>query len=219
MKIIFEDESIVVCIKPEGLLSQSDSAGGESAVLRLRSITGAQIYPVHRLDKTTMGIMVYAKTTWAAAVLSRDIADHRLEKRYVALVHGRPEQPSGQMQDMLFFDRRKNKSFVVKKERSGVKKALLEYTLTDSRNCHSGVVSSLDISLKTGRTHQIRVQCATRQMPLLGDRRYGAQDDFKKIALCAYSLKFRHPVSLEDLVFDIRQSEEYSNWFKFFNVT
>ena len=216
MRIVFEDESIVVGIKPEGLLSQSDSTGGESAVSCLQQLTGSEIYPVHRLDRTTMGLMVFAKNTHSAAVLSRDITEHRLEKRYIALVHGRPEKPSGEMRDMLFFDRKKNKSFVVKKERSGVKKAVLEYTVIEETEHSFGAVSSLDIRLETGRTHQIRVQCASRKMPLLGDRRYGAQDEFKKIALCAYRLELQHPKSREKLEFDITSAPEFSEWKNYF---
>lgn len=216
MKIVFSDQNIVVCIKPEGVLSQSDSTGGESAVSCLRELTGGEIYPVHRLDRTTMGLMVFARTARAASALSRDIAEHRFEKRYMALVHGKPEECRGEMQDLLFFDRRKNKSFVVKKERAGVKSAVLDYALLNFGETPSGTVSGLDITLQTGRTHQIRVQCASRGMPLLGDRRYGAQDGFKKIALCAYSLEFPHPISGEKLKLDIRDTDEFSEWKNYF---
>lgn len=216
MKIVFEDKNIVICIKPEGMLSQSDNDGGESAVSRLQALTGGEIYPVHRLDRTTMGLMVFAKTARAASALSRDIAEHRFNKRYIALVHGRPQESRGEMQDLLFFDRRKNKSFVVKKERAGVKKAVLDYVLLNFGETPCGTVSGLEIMLQTGRTHQIRVQCASRGMPLLGDRRYGAQDEFKKIALCAFSLEFPHPESGETLKFDIRDTAEFSEWKNYF---
>lgn len=218
MKIIFEDENIVVCVKPEGVLSQSDSAGGESAVSLLSGITDGEIYPVHRLDRTTMGLMVFAKTSLAAAKLCRDIEEHNLKKKYVALVHGKPAQESGEMCDLLFFDRKKNKSFVAKKERAGVKKAVLNYRLSNLGELSCGTVSALDISLETGRTHQIRVQCASRKMPLLGDRRYGAQDEFKKIALCACELEFLHPKSREKMLFNIKNTEEFFNWIKYFNA-
>ena len=131
MKILYEDSAVVVCIKPRGILSQSDKKGGESMVTILNEHTGGEIFPVHRLDKETGGVMVYAKTQKAAAKLSRDISEHRFYKEYLAILHGVPEENSGTLCDLLFHDRAKNKSYVAKRERKGVKKAELYYEVLE----------------------------------------------------------------------------------------
>ncbi len=213
MKVIFQDSEIVVCIKPEGLLSQTDNNGKDNAVDRLKEICGCEIYPVHRLDKTTMGLMVFAKTKQSAAALSAAIASGELAKIYTALVHNKPLEKEGEMRDLLFFDRSKNKSFVANKKRAGVKEAILNYKVSQyfEDSCE------LSINLKTGRTHQIRVQCASRGMALLGDHRYGARDEYKKIALCARELKFCHPTTQRVMEFSITSSEEYIVWRRYFS--
>ncbi len=201
MKIIFEDDYIIVCIKPTGLLSQADSGGGKSMISLLQAHTGDTVYPLHRLDREVGGIMVYAKTQKAASVLSRDIAEQKLKKEYLALIHGAPEIATGEMKDFLFKDSRQNKVFVVKKERKGVKKASLEYELLNTKELENEKLSVVRILLHTGRTHQIRVQFASRKMSLAGDRKYGAKDSFKEIGLWSYSLSLCHPKTKENLNF------------------
>ncbi len=196
MKIIFEDESIIVCIKPMGILSQADSKGGESMITLLEEHTKGVIYPLHRLDKEVGGVMVYAKTKSAAAILSKDIGEQKFKKEYLALIHGKPDE-KGEMVDLLFKDSKKNKSFVVKKERRGVKKASLEYELINSND----ELSVVKILLHTGRTHQIRVQFASCKMPLVADRKYGAKDEFNEIGLWSYRISFVHPKSKEAVSF------------------
>ncbi len=214
MKVLFEDSQIIVVIKPQGVLSQSDANGRESMVELLTASVGSPVYPVHRLDRTTLGLMVFAKTPSAAAELSRQIASGQMTKKYIAAVHGTATPPAGDMTDLLYFDRRKNKSFVVRRERAGVKKAVLHYeTLTASSD-----FSVLEITLETGRTHQIRVQCASRGMPLWGDHRYGAKDDFPEIALCAHTLSFRHPQTAEDLTFQMNGTDEFEEFRRRFSV-
>ncbi|MBQ3057919.1 MAG: RluA family pseudouridine synthase [Clostridia bacterium] len=202
MEVLYSDEHIVVCIKPVGILSQADSLGGESMITLLSKMYGCEIYPLHRLDKGVSGVMVYAKTKFAAAKLSRDIAEHRFKKEYLAVVHGVPEN-SGEMVDLLFKDSRKNKSFVVDRKRKGVKEASLQYKLikTDGQN------SLVEILLHTGRTHQIRVQFAFRKMSLLGDKKYGADDEYKNIALFSYRISFNHPKTNEQITFKADESE------------
>ncbi len=199
--IIFEDESIIVCLKPYGLISQSDSYGRENMVSLLENHCDSQIYPLHRLDREVEGIMVYAKTKVAAAALSRDIAENNFKKRYIALVHGRPSEDCGKMQDLLFKDSKKNKSFVVDRERRGVKKASLEYKVLKTVEIENETFSLLEILLHTGRTHQIRVQFSSRGMPLVADKKYGARDNFVQIGLWSYSLEFNHPLTKESLLF------------------
>ena len=205
MEILYEDSSVIVVIKPQGILSQSDKNGGESLVTRLSEHTGGEIFPVHRLDKETGGVMVYAKTQKAAAVLSRDISEHRFYKEYLALVHGVPETQEDTLCDLIFFDRTKNKSYVVKRERKGVKKAELCYEVLETKEEDGEKYSLLRVVLHTGRTHQIRVQFAYRKMPLLGDRKYGAQDGCKSLGLLAAKLKFFHPETGEEMEFTAKE--------------
>ena len=202
MKIIFEDDYIIVCIKPMGILSQTDSSGGESMISILENHTSGSIYPLHRLDREVGGVMVYAKTQKAASLLSRDIANRDFKKEYIALVHGKPIENNGEMKDLLFKDSSKNKVFVVKKERKGVKKASLEYEVLNTTEFENDIYSVVRILLHTGRTHQIRVQFASRKMSLAGDRKYGARDSFKEIGLWSYRLSFTHPKTKESLIFN-----------------
>jgi len=197
MKVLFEDKSIIVCIKERGLISQSDSAGAKSMITELEKLCGTEIYPLHRLDREVGGVMVYAKTKSAAAGLSKDIQEHSFIKEYIALIHGNPENKEGQMRDLLFKDSKKNKSYVVKRERKGVKEALLNYELLESDNGFSKVL----IKLLTGRTHQIRVQFASRKMPLVGDKKYGAKDKAETIGLWSYRITFKHPETGEIVSF------------------
>jgi len=201
MQILFEDEEIVVCVKPRGILSQADSNGGISMITELADKCGCAIYPLHRLDKEVGGVMVYAKTKFAAAFLSNEIKAHKFVKEYIALVHSKPQNKSGEMRDLLFKDSRKNKSFVVKRERKGVKEAILEYELIESFLIENREYSKVKIRLHTGRTHQIRVQFASRKMPLIADKKYGANDSFKTIGLWSYRISFTHPKTEEKLSF------------------
>lgn len=196
MNILYEDKHIIVSQKQRGLLSQ-DGNGKPSFTDKIKEHTKTEVYPVHRLDKDVGGVMVYAKTQHSAAELSKQVADRTMEKNYLAVVHGKPDK--GDMEDLLFFDRSKNKSFVVKKERRGVKKALLSYETVETREDKSLV----RVALHTGRTHQIRVQFASRKMPLYGDRRYGGRDEEKTIALWSYRIAFNHPVTKERMSFEL----------------
>ena len=197
MEILFEDRDVLVCIKPQGIVSQSD-ASSESMISLLEAHTGETVYPLHRLDREVGGVMVYAKSHFAAATLSKDIAEHNFKKEYMALVHGKPEADKGEMRDLLFKDSRKNKSYVVKRIRKGVKEALLEYEVLNSKDG----LSLVRVLLHTGRTHQIRVQFASRKMSLVGDKKYGADDDFKDIGLWSYRISFKHPKTKELLKFE-----------------
>lgn len=201
MKILFEDSEIIVCVKPQGILSQTDSKGSNSMVTLLEEYCGITVFPLHRLDREVGGVMIYAKTKFSASVLSRDISEHNFKKEYIALVHGKPLENSGEMRDLLFKDSFKNKSFVVKRERKGVKEAVLEYEVVCSVFENTQEFSVVKVLLHTGRTHQIRVQFASRKMPLCGDKKYGARDDFKEIGLWSYSISFNHPKTRKRLTF------------------
>lgn len=197
MEILFEDQFIIVCIKPIGIISQSDTIGGDSMIKRLEEYTNTIIYPLHRLDKQVGGVMVFAKTKVAASILSTDIANRKLKKEYLALVHGKPEKDNDEMRDLLFKDSRKNKSYVVDRMRKGVKEAILEYKLIN----HKNGLSLVEVLLHTGRTHQIRVQFASRKMPLVGDNKYGSNDSYDNIGLWSYRITFNHPKTKQLLSF------------------
>lgn len=203
MEILFEDKDLIVCIKERGVLSQEGKDGEKTMPSLLSAETGSEIYPVHRLDKEVGGVMVYAKNQRTAAALSSQVIDRTMVKEYITLAEGCPEEKEGTMEDLLFFDRSKNKSFTVKKERRGVKKASLSYKVLEEKDG----LSLLRVRLHTGRTHQIRVQLASRKMPIVGDRRYGSKRESKIIALWSCFISFVHPVTGKRMSFE-RFSEE-----------
>ena len=198
--ILYRDGHIVVAVKPSGMLSEGEGKDCFPAVLK-EELSLQNIYTVHRLDRETEGITVYALTQGAAATLSSDIASGNWEKIYLALLWGRPEKTGDRLCDMLYYDRKKSKSFVVDRERNGVKKAILDYEVISNPDEKRTAVR---VKLQTGRTHQIRVQFASRGLPLCGDRRYGApKESGKTLALCAAELRFKHPASKEEMRFSI----------------
>ena len=164
MEILYSDRDMAVCVKPVGLDSELEVPAA------LKEILGGEIFPIHRLDKNVGGVMVYARTKQAAAELSRAVQGGSMVKEYVALVHGTPPE-TGDWEDLLWKDSGKNKVFVVKRLRGGVKKARLEYRVLSAGEC-----SLVRILLHTGRSHQIRVQFSSRGFPLVGDHKYGARD-------------------------------------------
>ena len=186
-EILYSDRDIAVIIKPVGIVSED----GEGSVCTLiRDALGTDtVHPIHRLDRDVSVVMVYALSKKAAASLSQAVAENRLEKIYLAVVHGAPEAASGVYTDLLFKDSKKNKSYVVKRERKGVRHAELSYEVLATADERSLV----RIKLHTGRSHQIRVQFSSRKMPLFGDRKYGAADGEKQIALFSHSITFPHP--------------------------
>ena len=188
MEILYSDKDIVVYLKPVGLDSEHQVPEALSALL------GGEIFPLHRLDKAVGGVMIYARTKAAAATFSRLIQENKLVKEYVALAHGDVPQ-EGDWQDLLFKDSRKNKVFVVKRQRNGVKAASLEFV-----RLREGEPSLVRVRLHTGRTHQIRVQFASRGFPLVGDRKYGAKDEYAAPMLYSCCLTF--PYKGETKVFE-----------------
>lgn len=180
MDILFHDRDLVVCLKPVGLDSEHELPAA------LREQLGGDIFPIHRLDRAVGGVMVYARTKACAAALSKAVQDGSVIKEYLALVHGTPPE-EGDWEDLLFKDSRKNKVFVVKRERRGVKKARLTFVRKTA-----GERSLVHVRLYTGRTHQIRVQFASRGFPLVGDRKYGAKDDIGAPMLFSHRLTFPH---------------------------
>ena len=210
IRILYEDKHLVVCVKPRGVLSQTDSKGGDAMPELLATQCGGIFYPVHRLDREVAGVMVYARTKEAAAKLSQLVSDHdRFVKRYLAVVEGTPEEKNGVFEDLLFHDRFKNKTYVVDRMRGGVKAARLSYEVLFEKEGKSLV----RVRLYTGRTHQIRVQFASRGLPLAGDRRYGAASD-GAIALFSSALSFPHPITREMIASSAVPDAE-GNWLGF----
>ncbi len=183
--ILFQDKALVVCLKPPGVLSQDGP--GQALPSLLREQLGCGIYPVHRLDREAGGVMVYAKTSRAAGALSAAMSQGTFRKEYFCIVRGHPDPEEGIYRDLLLHDRTRNKSFVVQRMRGGVREASLEYQVLAEK----GGLSLVLVRLHTGRTHQIRVQFASRGMPLAGDGKYGGGSG--GMALWSCSLAFLHP--------------------------
>ncbi len=177
----------LVCLKPSGVESE------KQLPRLLCEQTGEEIlYPVHRLDKETAGVMVFAKTKSAAAYFSREIQENRFEKTYLAVVKGTLEEKESTFTDLLFRDKQKNKSYVVKRMRKGVKEAVLSYCVLKEIAVEETPNTLVEVHLQTGRTHQIRVQFASRKHPLLGDKKYGGQS-YSHLCLLAKQLTFVTP--------------------------
>ena len=186
MEILYSDRDLYVIVKPVGM----DSEHEVPAALE------GETFPIHRLDKNVGGVMVYARTKQAAAALSKAVQEGSMVKEYVAMVHGTPPE-SGDWEDFLFKDSRKNKVFAVKKERKGVKYARLEFD-----RLMGGEESLVHIRLHTGRSHQIRVQFSSRGFPLVGDHKYGARDE--KTAPMLFSCRITFPFKGKTHIYESR---------------
>ena len=191
VEVLCDDGHIVVCVKPVGVDSEHE----------MPALLGGQIYTLHRLDKNVGGVMVYAKDKTTAAAFSKLIQNGQLIKEYVAMVHGQPPE-EGDWQDLLFKDSRKNKVFVVKKQRAGVKPARLEF-----KRLTAGERSLVRIRLHTGRSHQIRVQFSNRGFPLVGDHKYGSHAE--ETAPMLYSCCLTFPYNGKTVSF-----ENFPEWYK-----
>lgn len=217
LNILYEDSQIIVCIKPRGMLSQSDESGKESMCTLIEKHLVEQKKPVyvgviHRLDVAVSGVMVYAVSKNAASKLSSVISDkEKCEKTYIAAVHGTFSEKKGEMHDLLFKDTHLGKSYVVNSKRKGVKDASLEYEVLEETDRFSLV----RIKLHTGRTHQIRVQFASRAHSLLGDKKYGARDEFRNIGLFSHTLTFPHPTTGKSMSFCAYPEKELEPWDQF----
>lgn len=204
IEILFENEDFIVCIKPVGIASQNDKS--EDMVKLLSFQTGSDIFPVHRLDTAVGGTMVFAKNSRTAASLSKQITEGSFKKKYLAVIDGIPKDNYAILEDLLFKDSSKNKSYVVKRERKGVKKAKLEYNVLATADKSS----LIEVLLHTGRSHQIRVQFASRKMPLIGDGKYGSKDNRCSVALWSYEVSFIYNSDI--LAFMSKPDEQSYPW-------
>lgn len=195
-EIVYEDAALAVCVKTPGLLSESGTARNLPDLLS--SYYRSQSKPdyiatVHRLDKIVGGLMVFSRDPAVTGTLIRAIAERQVQKDYYAVLRGIPEAPYGLLEDLLFRDAAKNKTYVVDRMRKGVRDARLEYRVLETVMDGAQSLTLVRIRLHTGRTHQIRVQFASRGLPLLGDIRYGSKDSRCNAALWSCYLAFSHP--------------------------
>lgn len=197
MELLYLDEQIVVCIKPARVLSTDEPGGLPELLRRELGEPDGDIRTVHRLDRVVSGVMVLARSAAAASELSRQVRENRLEKEYLAIIHGAPAVFQGTLKDLMYRDKARKMSFVTDSPGKGVQEALLRYQNAGQ----SGDLSRVRIRLETGRTHQIRVQFASRGMPLAGERKYAAGEDPWDLALWSRQLRFRHPGTGELLTF------------------
>ena len=203
LDILYCDDDIVVCVKPPRVLS-TDEPGGLPELLR--SQLGTEDFrTVHRLDRVVSGLMVVARNAKAASDISRQIREDAFEKEYLAVIHGEPAQESGRLEDLLLRDKARKMTLVAKEMAKGVQPAALRYRVISSQNG----MSRVRIQLETGRTHQIRVQFASRNLPLVGERKYAVLDDPCEIALWSYRLGFTHPATGEKMEFTKQPPESY----------
>lgn len=215
IEILYKDRDLLICKKPAGVPSQPDPSGQES-VLSALSAEYKNVSLVHRLDTPTGGVMVFALSKKAAAGLSALVQDHtRFVKEYLAVLPASPAEDEGELHDFLFHDKRINKAFAVDSARKGSKEASLSYrVLAKAKNGHVLVLARLH----TGRTHQIRVQFASRGMPLIGDGKYGSREKCPYIALWAYKLAFPHPVNGKEIAATASPPDDTAPWNEFADI-
>lgn len=213
MKILYEDQEIIVCYKPSGVATQTAKLGNKDMVSLLKN----HIYKnsekkqepylavVHRLDQPVEGLLVFAKTPYAAKELNRNLQTEQFGKYYKARLHGIPEKEKATLIDYLVKDSQSHTAFVSRKEDSRAKRAVLTYEVLEVDAKKEETV--VQVQLETGRYHQIRVQMAHMGCPIIGDTKYNpqaaGQPGWQKIALCAYRLEFTHPKTKKKMVFEI----------------
>lgn len=196
MNILFKNKDFIACVKPQGIPSQPDPSGcvDMTALLSEELIKNGEksdIFVVHRLDRSTGGLIIYARNKEAAASFSRLVAEKDgFQKEYLAVISGRPENESGNMTDYLFKDSAQKKAFVVKSERKGAKLASLDFKTLQTISEDDKIFSLLRITLNTGRFHQIRAQLSSRGMPIYGDGKYGSREKAPNFALWASKIAF-----------------------------
>ena len=208
MKIIFEDNQIIVVEKPTNIPSQGDKTGDEDMLTLIKQYIkekynkpgNVYLGLVHRLDRPVGGVMVFAKTSKAASRLSEEVRNKSIEKTYLTIVSGKMEKTKDILIDYLWKDEKNNTSYVVKEGKKNAKRAELDYEQLYYDEEQD--LSVLKVNLHTGRHHQIRVQFSSRMHAIYGDNKYHGRGAGTGICLWAYQLKIIHPVSKEVLIFN-----------------
>ena len=198
MDIVYADAALLVCVKPAGVLSTDEPGGLPSLVREALGGREADVRTVHRLDRAVSGLMVLARGKAAASLLSGEIRAGGFEKAYLAVVHGQTPD-GGELRDLLRRDRARKMSFVADAPAKDVQEAVLDY---ETLRRGDGM-SLVRIRLRTGRTHQIRVQFASRGFPLFGERKYAQDPDDCPLALWSHAVGFTHPVTGERMRFEL----------------
>ena len=207
LKVIYEDNHIIVVEKTPNIPSQSDKTGDMDMLTLVKEYIkekynkpgNVYLGLVHRLDRPVGGVMVFAKTSKAASRLSNQVREKVFKKEYLAVVDGKIENTKGTLVDYLYKDERNNMSRVVNKEKKNAKEAKLDYELLKYNEVKD--LSLVKINLHTGRHHQIRVQLSHFGHSIFGDQKYGTRGRGKQIALWAYKLTIEHPITKETLEF------------------
>lgn len=205
MELLYIDDDIVVCIKPARVLSTDEPGGLPDLIRQKLGDPKSDIRTVHRLDRVVSGVMVLARNAKAASELSRQVREDIFEKEYLAVVHGCPIEPSGTFRDLLYRDKARKMTMVASEPGKGVQEALLDYQILN----RTKDMARVRIQLHTGRTHQIRVQFASREMPLVGERKYGTMEDPCEIALWSHCIGFVHPVTGRKMCFSKEPPQVY----------
>ena len=206
LQILYEDNHIIVVQKPQNVLSQGDETGDKSLLDAIKEYIkekynkpgNVYVGLVHRLDRPTGGIMVFAKTSKAAERLTAQLKDKVFSKKYFAVVIGTPKYKSSRLEHFLKKDEKENKVTVCPRSVMGAKQAILEYKTINSQKG----ISLLQVQILTGRSHQIRVQLSEIGNPIFGDQKYGIETPKKvNLALWAYELSFVHPTTKKQMIF------------------
>lgn len=196
LEILYQDRRLLAAVKPFGVRSTDEPGGMPDLLRQALGDKQACVKTVHRLDQAVGGVMVFARSHEAARRLSGQIARRELEKTYLAVVHGVPEN-RGSFTDLLLRDKARRRTTVAAAPGKGVQEARLDYTLLERKE----EFSLICIHLQTGRTHQIRVQLSHHGFPLAGDKKYGIPDEFPQIALWSHQLRLCHPETETPMVF------------------
>lgn len=218
LRVVYEDNHIIVVVKPQNLPTQEDESKDKDLLTIVKEYIkvkenkpgNAYVGMVHRLDRPTGGIMVFAKTSKSASRLTEQIQNGEFKKRYLAVVNGKPREKRGKLVNFLKKSARTNTVDIVPELTTGAKRAELDYEIIEEKE----KVSLADIKLHTGRSHQIRVQMKNIGCPVYGDVKYGGDKLAKghNLALWAFELKFIHPTTKENMTFKVYPPEEIVPW-------
>ena len=204
MELLYVDEAVVVCVKPARVLSTDEPGGLPELVRQALGDPRADVRTVHRLDRVVSGVMVLARSAEAASELSRQVREDEFSKEYLAVLHGVPKSPEGTLTDLLYRDKARRMTMVAREPGKGVQEAVLDYRVLGTAEG----LSKVAVLLHTGRTHQIRVQFASRGLPLVGERKYSELGDPCEIALWSHKIGFTHPLTGKQMEFSQEPPKE-----------